>query len=266
MSDRWQRLYAQWPWSDAALTALGIVLAHNVTWYLGNGLLYLCHRNKWFSKYKIQPSREPDPELVRKTFYRELIEHWVTIPLVSYLLARAKILKLNLRSPLPSAWTFLYHYVIWFLIADFLFFWIHRALHTKRLYGMIHKQHHEYNVSIGIAAEYAHPVEAFFANFLPTSAGPILFYNSAHAVEVWSYLVIRLWETIDAHSGYSFPWSPWKLLPFQGGPDRHDFHHSHNVGNYGMLAFWDWICGTDKAYREWKAKQEEKQSKKLVPD
>jgi len=119
-------------------------------------------------------------------------------------------------------------------------------------------------VSIGIAAEYAHPVEEFFANFLPTFAGPAL-SGSPHAVVLWSYLSIRLWETIDAHSGYSFPWSPWKMIPFiQGGPDKHDFHHSHNVGNFGMLAFWDWVCGTDKPYKEWKAKQDAK--KKLSAD
>ena len=30
----------------------------------------------------------------------------------------------------------------------------------------------------------------------------------------------------------------------------HDFHHSHNSGNYGgFFRFWDWACGTDAAYR-----------------
>jgi len=73
---------------------------------------------------------------------------------------------------------------------------------------------------------------------------------------VWFWLFIRLTETYDAHSGYDFPWQPWKLLPFQGGADRHDFHHSHNVGNYGaFFTFWDWIGGTDLAYRKWKQEQ-----------
>jgi hypothetical protein len=42
---------------------------------------------------------------------------------------------------------------------------------------------------------------------------------------------------------------------------RHDFHHSHNVGAYGtMTCFWDWICGTDKAYREYYARKKEESS------
>jgi len=77
-----------------------------------------------------------------------------------------------------------------------------------------------------------------------------------HVTEWWLFLAIRLWETIDAHSGYNFPFSPWCWFPsIQGGAERHDFHHSHNVGSFGMLNIWDPLMGTDKAFRRWKAKQ-----------
>lgn len=37
-------------------------------------------------------------------------------------------------------------------------------------------------------------------------------------------------ETVDAHSGYLFPFSPWSLIPsIQGGADRHDFHHRYFI-------------------------------------
>lgn len=44
---------------------------------------------------------------------------------------------------------------------------------------------------------------------------------------------------------------------------RHDFHHSHNKGNYGGAFFhiWDRLMGTDADYVAWKAEQEaEKQN------
>jgi sterol desaturase/sphingolipid hydroxylase (fatty acid hydroxylase superfamily) len=44
-----------------------------------------------------------------------------------------------------------------FLVNDFLFYWAHRALHHPKLYGRIHKQHHLFKQTIGIAAEFAHP-------------------------------------------------------------------------------------------------------------
>lgn len=29
----------------------------------------------------------------------------------------------------------------------------------------------------------------------------------------------------------------------------HDFHHTHNTGNFGgWFIFWDWLCGTDQRY------------------
>ena len=46
-----------------------------------------------------------------------------------------------------------------FLIVDFMFYWVHRSLHWSGVYKYIHKQHHMFKQSVGIAAEYAHPVE-----------------------------------------------------------------------------------------------------------
>jgi len=48
------------------------------------------------------------------------------------------------------------------------FYWAHRVLHHRRIYKYIHKQHHEFKATVGIAAEYAHPVESLLANAVPT--------------------------------------------------------------------------------------------------
>jgi len=71
------------------------------------------------------------------------------------------------------------------------------------------------------------------------------------------WLFLRVLETVDAHSGYYFPWSPFNWLAY-GGSERHDFHHSHGTGNYGgAFVPWDALMGTDKAYLKWKANQNE---------
>ncbi len=65
-------------------------------------------------------------------------------------------------------------------------------------------------------------------------------------------MLAKLWQSIDAHSGYSlpFPFSPWTIKAI--GMDcsqAHYFHHSVNVGNYGgYFMFWDWLCGTNEKY------------------
>lgn len=48
-----------------------------------------------------------------------------------------------------------------------------------------------------------------------------------HPLVLWLWLMIRVWETVDVHSGYALPISPFHLL--FGGPERHDFHHSHHT-------------------------------------
>ena len=95
-----------------------------------------------------------------------------------------------------------------------MFYWAHRAFHHPKLYARFHKQHHKFNSTIGIAAEYAGPVEYVLANSIPTMAGPILF--GAHPYTLWIYLSVRVWETVESHSGYDFPWSIWSLFDWQG--------------------------------------------------
>ena len=142
------------------------------------------------------------------------------------------------------------------LIDDTWFYWSHRLLHTKLLYKAIHKQHHKFRVTVGIAAEYAHPVEGIISNAASTIVGPLLL--GSHVSVVWLYTFLKLHQTIEAHSGYivPYPYSVWSLLDVMDN-GRHEFHHSHNVGNYGgMFFFWDWAMGTDKAFTQWRAKND----------
>ena len=138
------------------------------------------------------------------------------------------------------------------VIEDALFYWGHRLLHHPKIYGKIHKRHHQFYTPVGVAAEYAHPIEYFVANSLPFSAGPMFigfFLAPFHVYTFWLWFVLRIGgthcipafhmsspvrltiilpaaETIDGHCGYAFPWTPYRLLPFSGSVGHHDFHHS----------------------------------------
>lgn len=88
---------------------------------------------------------------------------------------------------------------------------------------------------------------------MPTFLG--LWICKSHAVTVCLWLFIRISETVDAHSGYIFPWSPFRV-PFLHGARGHDWHHSHNRGIYGVSKFWDWLLGTDKDFKKDMAEKE----------
>ena len=80
----------------------------------------------------------------------------------------------------------------------------HQALHTGILYKHIHKIHHKYSAPFGLAAEFAHPAEVFILG-TGTLLGPLLycyFTQNLHIFTVYIWITLRLFQAIDAHSGY----------------------------------------------------------------
>lgn len=100
------------------------------------------------------------------------------------------------------------------MVEDMTFYWGHRFLHTKTMYPYIHKIHHEYKVSVSIAAEYAHPIEYILGNILPTVLGIKILRSQVHYCTAIVWFLIRSGETLDGHCGYQFSWSPYRLIPF----------------------------------------------------
>eukprot|EP00357_Protocruzia_adherens_P010143 CAMPEP_0115040860 /NCGR_PEP_ID=MMETSP0216-20121206/45128_1 /TAXON_ID=223996 /ORGANISM="Protocruzia adherens, Strain Boccale" /LENGTH=88 /DNA_ID=CAMNT_0002422277 /DNA_START=11 /DNA_END=277 /DNA_ORIENTATION=- len=62
---------------------------------------------------------------------------------------------------------------------------------------------------------------------------------------VYFWIFVKLSLASEAHSGYNFPWSPLKFLPLTAEADFHNYHHSHNMGNYSATYYiWDEFGGT----------------------
>jgi methylsterol monooxygenase len=207
----------------------------------------------FFDQWKIQQGFYPSKRLVKEVIIQVLANHFITSPLFAYfvLFPLAQSLNMPLAGPLPSWPRILLELVVFALVNDFLFYWAHRTLHSSNwLYKNIHAQHHRFTAPISWAAEFAHPVEGLLANTIPTLAGCYIMRSHLAVCTLW--MLIRMWETLDAHGGFDFPFSPFRLgSSFMLGPDGHDWHHSHNRGNYGVFKFWDWLCGTDVEYRKW---------------
>ena len=78
---------------------------------------------------------------------------------------------------------------------------------------------------------------------------PIVFTaitKDLHILTMYIWIVLRLFQAIDAHSGYEFPWSLHHVLPFWAGADHHDIHHEKFLGNYSSsFRWWDAAMGTE---------------------
>lgn len=73
---------------------------------------------------------------------------------------------------------------------------------------------YRYATPFGLTSEYAHPAEILFLGFA-TIFGPAI--TGPHLITLWLWMVVRVLETVEAHCGYHFPWSPSNFLPLYGG-------------------------------------------------
>jgi len=137
--------------------------------------MYIIYKIKlpFFERYRISDKPWPwenKPELwntiLKKTSKILIINHLVIVPLLLLgdIQAGFKV-RLDLES-FPSVKEVIGQVIFFMLCEDFFFYWCHRLLHHPKLYPYIHKIHHEYNITISIAAEYAHPLEFLFGNIV----------------------------------------------------------------------------------------------------
>uniref|UniRef100_A0A7C9DNQ1 4-alpha-methylsterol monooxygenase n=1 Tax=Opuntia streptacantha TaxID=393608 RepID=A0A7C9DNQ1_OPUST len=204
-----------------------------------------------FEKYKIQPKVKlsfSEMMACYKTVMKMFFFVVGPLQLVSY--PSVKLIGIRTGLPLPSGWEILIQLAVYFIVEDYTNYWIHRFLHGKWGYEKIHRVHHEYTAPIGFAAPYAHWAEILILG-IPSFLGPAMV--PGHMITFWLWIVLRQIEAIETHSGYDFPWTPTKYIPFYGGAEYHDYHHyvgGQSQSNFAsVFTYCDYIYGTDKGYR-----------------
>ncbi|ETV99959.1 hypothetical protein H310_07414 [Aphanomyces invadans] len=232
---------------DIAFTYTAV--CSSVALFGGSFVYFLVDFQPSLRKYKLQPTRLPTLGLYWKCLKLSLFNQVVLHGPVMLLLLHVwgDLPTFSAALPLPTPSSMLWQLVLFVLVEDFIFYWCHRLLHWNKIYKYVHKVHHEFTAPFGLTAVYTHPVEEL-VTMLATLAGPLV--CGSHVVCLWLWLVLRVVETIDSHSGYDFPFTWGHFVPVLSGPARHDYHHEKFDCNYGStLAFWDWVCGTDKQFR-----------------
>ena len=241
--------------TDAHIFALGVSIIHISFYWIINGFFLYCDTYKALQQYKIPrlKSQLVSKELFYNTLKSAIFGQLFIEPLgVIYILwPLFKFHGSQMRLSEDPSFVYVLSILIFSqFLMEWLFYIFHRMLHHPSLYGIIHKQHHEYKGPIGFAAEYANPIEGFLANFYPTLAGCL--YTGAHPLIFYVYLFWRLWETYEGHSGYSFygTWLHKIGLTFADTALYHDYHHTRNIGNFGGHIH-DYLFNTDTGYYKW---------------
>lgn len=203
---------------------------------------------------KIQPEKYP----TKKDFVKSTLDilysfSTVILPMLCVGGIIFPIFGITRDGPLPTPQTVLIQIIYFFLVEDYMNYWIHRWLHLPWLYKHIHSVHHEYNSPFSLVAAYAHPIEVILLG-IPTFTGPLLITPHLYTLFIWQ--TFRNFEAIDIHSGYEFPYSIRNLFPSYAGTRHHDYHHYMHSGNFASVFTWcDRLYGTHLGYESFQKKK-----------
>ncbi|XP_067942181.1 methylsterol monooxygenase 1-like [Watersipora subatra] len=239
------------------IATFGSLIAHEVA-YFGICLpAFLFQFVPFLQRFKIQQDKQETSALQWKCFKLILFNHFfIQAPLILGVYAYTEMFGIPYDwENFPRWYSFIVRVFMCAVIEDTWHYFMHRALHDKRIYKYIHKVHHHFQSPFGMTAEYAHPAETMI---LGTGFFIGLLLTCNHVAFLWVWMVARLLETIDVHSGYDIPYiNVFHLIPGYAGARFHDFHHKNFTGNYASsFIWWDWIFGTDKQWKEFYAKTE----------
>jgi len=145
--------------------------------------------------------------------------------------------------------------VIWQVVAltlmhDAYFYWMHRTLHHRRLFRMMHATHHVSRTPTSWAAYSFATGEAVFEGVIVPLMLVVL--SLIAPVEPWAAFIFlghQIARNAIGHSGFELAWPGFTRSGWTGWLTttvHHDLHHSEGRYNFGLyFTWWDRWMGTE---------------------
>jgi len=257
LAELFERLKARH--SATTLLLLGSALAQMVAAW-GSGLPIMAierYAPQWIARYKIQPNaHQPTRKVLEMmldvggtqlaaTVFATIVQR-LKIPAVDGVAER------SVNAPLPSFLRILGELGFNLLSWEVVFYTMHRLFHTKKLYRQVHKKHHSFKAPVALASAYATTAEHIFGDLMPGMVGSALLriFANSNVVNIWIWAAFGSVLTNINHSGYYFPW-----FPFRECTMMHDYHHYSFYSQLGLFGWMDRLFGTDGGadYVQWRA-------------
>jgi len=135
--------------------------------------------------------------------------------------------------------------VLMLLVHDTYFYWVHRWMHHKSVFRLVHRVHHLSTNPSPWAAMAFHPVESVIEGSV---IALIAFLFPVHPLAIGIFLLIMMIYNVYGHLGYElYPkgFSRSQIGRWINTSVNHNMHHQHVNGNYGLyFLWWDRWMGT----------------------
>lgn len=212
------------------------------------GIFYYWFRERW-GKYKINQQAYKKGQ-----FKKEM--YWSTIAALIFAITGALsvglwqngYLKIYIAPSLFPYWYLPVSLIIYMLLQETYYYWLHRWMHIPKVFKIIHKIHHDSKISSPFTAFSFHPIEALLqAIFLPLVLLiiPIQLYVLILLLTLMSLSSVINHLDIELYpSGHKAFFAKWVI-----GATHHSLHHKYYKYNYGLyFTFWDVLKKTESPY------------------
>ena len=136
--------------------------------------------------------------------------------------------------------------IIFMVLHETYYYWLHRWMHKPKVFRLIHKIHHDSNITSPFTAFSFHPFEGLLqAIFLPV----ILFLLPMHYYVIIIQLTVMTLSSVINHLDieiYPSKFNKNFIGKWLIGATHHSLHHKQFKFNYGLyFTFWDKIKKTE---------------------
>lgn len=196
----------------------------------------------------IKPELQPPLNTLSYVYlFINAINELVFVMNITHFLWHSPLVKLS-ASELGVANTFLALYVI-FLAQDAVYAPLHRFMHWRPVYPLVHKHHHrQIYPSRGYAdAANEHPIEHMIGVLCAwVGIFAAAYTTGVHAATLFVFFNIHAALAMLNHSPYDVEFS---YLGFNYSVKAHEMHHRKFTLNYAQyFMFWDRLMGTHRDY------------------
>lgn len=129
---------------------------------------------------------------------------------------------------------------------DAYFYWVHRAMHHRRLFALFHRTHHLSRTPTPWAAySFAIPEAVVHGAFVPL----FLLVVPMHGLGLLAFGIVQILRNVMGHAGaevHGAAFGPGRWLGWNNTTTHHDLHHEAGRYNYGLyFRWWDKLMGTE---------------------